>query len=88
MKTKPLTRAQIISDIHVYSIPNGPPGPSPIWIGPMQPGTMQPDGIFVPGRVGRRAGLAAQARPYGLFFGPGRHDAENGPMGRSTARHY
>jgi hypothetical protein len=54
----------------------------------MQPGTMQPDGIFVPGRVGRRAGLAAQARPYGLFFGPGRHDAENGPMGRSTARHY
>jgi hypothetical protein len=35
----------------------------------------------VPGRVGRRAELAAQARPYDLFFGPGQHDVEDGPMG-------
>jgi hypothetical protein len=41
-----------------YRIPNGPPGPSPKW-----PDTMRPDGFFVPGRVGRRADLAAQARP-------------------------
>jgi hypothetical protein len=26
--------------------------------------------------------MPAQARPYGLFFGPGRHGTENGPMGR------
>jgi hypothetical protein len=54
----------------------------------MWPDTMRPDRIFVPGRVGRRAQLAAQARPYSLFFGPGQHDAENGPMGRRPARHY
>jgi hypothetical protein len=42
----------------------------------------------VPGRVGRRAQLTAQARPDGLFFGPGRHDAEDSPMGRGSARHY
>jgi hypothetical protein len=49
---------------------------------------MRPDGFFVPGRAGRRAELAAQARPYGRFFGSGRHDAEDGPMGRDPARHY
>jgi hypothetical protein len=75
-----------------YSIPNGSPGPStaraPIWPGPIWPDPMRPDGFFVPGRVGHRAELAAQARPYGRFFGPGRHDAEVGPMGRDPARHY
>jgi hypothetical protein len=30
----------------------------------------------VPGRVGHRAETAAQARPYGMFFGPGRHGDE------------
>jgi hypothetical protein len=35
----------------------------------------------VPCRVGRRARLAAQARPYGSFFGPGRHDGPSGPSG-------
>jgi hypothetical protein len=49
---------------------------------------MRPVGFFVPGRVGRRAELAAQARPYGRFFESGRHDAEVGPMGRDPARHY
>jgi hypothetical protein len=29
-----------------------------------------------------RADLAAQARHDGLFFGPGRHGAEDGRMGR------
>jgi hypothetical protein len=32
--------------------------------------------------------MAAQARPYGLFFGPGRHGDEGGPTGRDQARHY
>jgi hypothetical protein len=48
------------------------PGPSPIWLCPMRPDAMRPDGFIVPGRVGRRAGRAAQARPYGMFFGPTR----------------
>jgi hypothetical protein len=42
---------------------------------------MRPSRFFVPGRVGRRAELAAQARPYDLFFGSGRHNVEDGPMG-------
>jgi hypothetical protein len=44
--------------------------------------------LLVPGRARRRAELAAQARPYGLFFGLGRHDAEDGPTGHDPARHY
>jgi hypothetical protein len=47
---------------------------------------MRPDGSFVPGRVGRRAALVAQARPYGLFFGPCRAGGTNGLMGRDSGR--
>jgi hypothetical protein len=43
---------------------------------------MRLDDFLRPGRVVRRAQLPAQARPYGLIFGPGRHDAEDGSMGR------
>jgi hypothetical protein len=39
-----------------------------------------------PGSVSCRTG--AQARPYGLFFGPGRHGDEDGPTGRAPAWHY
>jgi hypothetical protein len=42
-------------------------------------------------RVGRcRASclIGGPARPYGQFSGPGRPDAEDGPMGRDLARHY
>jgi hypothetical protein len=46
---------------------------------------MRLDDFFGPGRVVHRAQLSAQARPYGLFFGPGRHDAEDGPMGHGRA---
>jgi hypothetical protein len=42
---------------------------------------MRPDGFFVSGRVGRRAELAAQARPYGLFFGSCRPGGPNWPIG-------
>jgi hypothetical protein len=47
----------------------------------MRPSTKRPSRFFVPGRVGCRAELAAQARPYDLFFGSYRHGAEDGPMG-------
>jgi hypothetical protein len=49
---------------------------------------MRPDGFFMPSRVGCRAGLAAQAQPYGLFFGSGWHGDKNGLMGRDPTRHY
>jgi hypothetical protein len=55
------------------------PGPSTIWHGPMRPDTIKPNSNFVPGRVESRAELAAQARPYVLFFGSGRHDGPTGP---------
>jgi hypothetical protein len=42
----------------------------------------------VPSRVGRRAELAAQARPYGLLFRPGQHGDEDGPTGHDLTRHY
>jgi hypothetical protein len=35
--------------------------------------------------VRRRVILAAEARSYGVFSEPGRHDAENGSMGRGLA---
>jgi hypothetical protein len=68
-----------------YRIPNGPYVPSPIWPGPMRPGTMRPNRFFVPGRVGRRAELAAQARPYDLFLGRAGTMSRTGPR---PARHY
>jgi hypothetical protein len=54
----------------------------------MRPDTMQARWLLVPGRARRRAEMAAQARPYDLFFGLGRHGDEDGPTGRSRARHY
>jgi hypothetical protein len=48
-------------------------GPSTIWAGSMQLDTIRLDGIFVSGCVGHRVSLSAQTRPYGQFFGPGRH---------------
>jgi hypothetical protein len=51
-----------------------------------RPDTIKPDSNFVPGRVGRCAELAAQARPYVLGFGPGRHDGPTGPSGCYRAR--
>jgi hypothetical protein len=49
---------------------------------------MQARWLLVPGRARCRAELAAQARPYGLFFGPGRHGTEDGPTGHDPTRHY
>jgi hypothetical protein len=47
----------------------------------MWPDTIKPDSNFVSGRVGCRAELAAEARPYVLFFGSSRHDDPTGPSG-------
>jgi hypothetical protein len=54
----------------------------------MRPNTMKAQWLLVPGRARRRAELAAQARPDGMFFGPGRHDAEDGPTGHDPTRHH
>jgi hypothetical protein len=48
---------------------------------PTRSSPSRPNGFFMPGRVGCRAGLAAQARPYVQFIGPVRANTENSLMG-------
>jgi hypothetical protein len=48
---------------------------------------MQARWLLVPGRALRRAELAAQARPYDLFFGSSA-GAEDGPTGHDPPWHY
>jgi hypothetical protein len=44
--------------------------------------------IFRAGPCQASYGTGGPGTTYGRFSGPGRHDAEDGPMGHDPARHY
>jgi hypothetical protein len=70
----------------LYTIPNGPPGPSPKRPDPKRPGPIRHDGNFVPCRAGPTCLGGCRSTALWLFFGPGRHGGTNGLMGRDSGR--